>query len=454
MDENIASCFISKLGVQDIDQRFFFTFAAHSLKMTANDIEIMAPVGSYESLMAAIQGGADSVYFGIGNLNMRSKSSQNFTLDDLVEISNICHENSIRTYVTLNTVIYDDELDQMKQIIDAAKINKITAIIASDMAVINNARSVDMEVHMSTQTNITNIEAVNYYAQFADVMVTARELQLEQVKAITTAIRERNITGPSGKLVQIEVFAHGALCMAVSGKCYLSLDNLNSSANRGACLQQCRRKYIVTDKDTGIELEVDNEYIMSPKDLNTVSFLDKILDAGVRVLKLEGRGRSPEYVKTVSAVYREAVNAWFNGEYTQERIDEWNSKLATVYNRGFWEGYYLGRKTGEWTEEYGNQATKRKMYIGKVTNYFSKIGVAELKIEAHYLSVDEEIKIIGPTTGVYEDQVREIRLDLSPVAKAVKGDVCSIPVGTLVRRGDKVYKIVMADKAVPNLVQQ
>ncbi len=422
--------------------------------MTAKDIEIMAPVGSYESLMAAIQGGADSVYFGIGNLNMRSKSSQNFSLDDLVEISNICRKNSIRTYITLNTVIYDDELDQMKQIVDAAKMNRITAIIASDMAVINYARSVDMEVHMSTQTNITNIEAVKYYAQFADVMVTARELQLEQVKTITNSIRKQNISGPSGKLVQIEVFAHGALCMAVSGKCYLSLDNLNSSANRGACLQQCRRTYIVKEKESDIELEIDNEYIMSPKDLNTVSFLDKILDAGVRVLKLEGRGRSPEYVKTVAAVYREAVNAWFDGEYTQERIDEWNNRLATVYNRGFWDGYYLGRKTGEWTEEYGNQATQRKMYIGKVTNYFSKIGVAELKIETHDLAVNEEIKIIGPTTGVYEDRVKEIRLDLSPVEKAVKGDVCSIPVGELVRRGDKVYKVVLADKKVPNLVQQ
>jgi putative protease len=271
-------------------------------------------------------------------------------------------------------------------------------------------------------------------------MVTARELKLEQVKAITTAIKKQNITGPSGDLVQIEVFAHGALCMAVSGKCYLSLDNLDSSANRGACLQQCRRKYIVKEKESGIELEIDNEYIMSPKDLNTVSFLDKILDAGVRVLKLEGRGRSPEYVKTVASVYREAVDAWFNGNYTQSQIDEWNSRLGTVYNRGFWDGYYLGRKTGEWTEEYGNQATVRKMYIGKVTNYFGKIGVAE-------------IKIIGPTTGVYEDVIQEIRLELDPVQKVVKGDVCSIPVKELVRRGDKVYKIVSAEKNVPNLVQ-
>jgi len=421
--------------------------------MTAKDIEIMAPVGSYESLRAALQGGADSVYFGIGNLNMRSKSSQNFTLDDLVEISKICKEKSIRTYITLNTVIYDDELEQMKEIVNAAKANHISAIIASDMAVINYARSVEMEIHMSTQTNITNIEAVKYYAQFADVMVTARELKLEQVKAITTAIKKQNITGPSGELIQIEVFAHGALCMAVSGKCYLSLDNLDSSANRGACLQQCRRKYLVKEKESGIELEIDNEYIMSPKDLNTVSFLDKILEAGVRVLKLEGRGRSPEYVKTVASVYREAVDAWFDGNYTQFQIDEWNRRLGTVYNRGFWDGYYLGRKTGEWTEEYGNQATARKLYIGKVTNYFGKIGVAEIKIETHNLSVNDEIKITGPTTGVYEDVVREIRLELDPVQKVVKGNVCSIPVKDLVRRGDKLYKMVSANRNVPNLIQ-
>ncbi len=422
--------------------------------MTARDIEIMAPVGSYASLHAAIQGGADSVYFGIGKLNMRSNSSQNFTLEDLKEISRICQEHNIRTYITLNTVIYDHELEEMKQIVDAAKVNSISALIASDWSVITYARSKGMEIHMSTQTNITNMEAVKYYAQFADVMVTARELQLAQVKAITETIKEQTIQGPSGKLVQIEIFAHGALCMAVSGKCYLSLDNLNSSANRGACLQPCRRKYIVKDKESDLELEIDGEYIMSPKDLNTVSFLDKILDAGVRVLKLEGRGRSPEYVKTVAAVYREAVDAWFAGDYTQERIDKWNDQLATVYNRGFWDGYYMGRKLGEWTEEYGNQATQRKTYIGKVTNYFSKIGVAELKIETHDLSIDEEIKIIGPTTGVYEDKVLEIRLDYDPVKKAVKGDVCSIPVKELVRRGDKVYKIVPADKSVPNLVQQ
>ncbi|MAE09217.1 MAG: collagenase-like protease [Bacteroidetes bacterium] len=406
----------------------------------------MAPVGSYESLMAAIQGGANSVYFGIGNLNMRSKSSKNFTLDDLIKISSICKENNVRTYITLNAVIYDSEIDTMQEVVDAANQNDITAIIASDQSVIQYAHSVGMEIHMSTQTNITNIEAVKYYSQFADVMVTARELEIKQVKAITTAISEQNITGPSGELVQIEVFAHGALCMAVSGKCYLSLDNLNSSANRGECLQQCRRKYTVTDKETGEQLEIDNEYIMSPKDLNTVALLDHILDAGVRVLKLEGRGRSPEYVKTITSVYRDAVDAWFEGNYNQENIDNWNERLSTVYNRGFWEGYYMRRKFGEWTEDYGNQATKRKMYIGKVTNYFGKIGVAEIKIETHDLGIGDEIKIIGETTGVYEAVVDEVRLDLDPVKKVVKDDLCSIKVSDLVRRGDKLYKMVQVER--------
>ena len=410
--------------------------------MTAKDIEIMAPVGSYESLMAAIQGGANSVYFGIGKLNMRSKSSKNFTIDDLVKISDICKENSIRTYITLNTVIYDHELEIMREIVDAAKTSNITAIIASDQSVIQYAYSAGMEIHMSTQANITNIEAVKYYSQFAEVMVTARELEIQQVKEITDAIKNQDICGPSGDLVQIEVFAHGALCMAVSGKCYLSLDNLNSSANRGACLQQCRRKYTVTDKETGEQLEIDNEYIMSPKDLNTVALLDRIIDAGVRVLKLEGRGRSPEYVKTIVAVYREAVNACFEGQYNQENIDIWNARLSTVYNRGFWEGYYMGKKFGEWTEDYGNQATQRKMYIGKITNYYNKQGVAEVKIETNDLNVGDEIKILGETTGVYESYIDEIRLNLEPVKTVIKGDVCSIKTSELVRRGDKMYKMM------------
>jgi len=422
--------------------------------MTSQDIEIMAPVGSYESLMAAIQGGANSVYFGIDKLNMRSRSSKNFSLNDLVKISDICKENNVRTYITLNTEIYDDELELMRSIVDAARENDITAIIASDQSVIQYAHSKEVEVHMSTQANICNLEAIKFYSRFADVMVTARELRVDQVKAITTGIREQDIRGPKGELIQIEIFAHGALCMAVSGKCYLSLDNLNSSANRGACLQTCRRKYTVKDTESELELEVDGKYIMSPKDLNTVSFLDKILDAGVRVLKLEGRGRSPEYVKTVTRVYREAVDAWFEGNYTQQNIARWNEELTHVYNRGFWDGYYLGRKTGEWTEDYGNQATERKIYVGKVTNYFSKIGVAEIKVESHSLSLLDQIKIIGETTGVYEDNLNEIRLDLKTVKSVEKGKLCSIPVKEHLRRGDKVYKVVKADKSIPNLVQQ
>ncbi len=421
--------------------------------MTAKDIEIMAPVGSYESLMAAIQGGANSVYFGIDKLNMRSRSSKNFTLDDLVKITDICKKYNIKSYITLNTEIYDDELDLMHSIVDAAKDNGITAIIASDQSVIQYAYSKGVEIHMSTQANICNIEAVKFYSAFADVMVTARELRVDQVKAITRAIKNQNIRGPKGELVQIEIFAHGALCMAVSGKCYLSLDNLNSSANRGACLQPCRRKYTVKDTESDLELEVDGKYIMSPKDLNTVSFLDKILDAGVRVLKLEGRGRSPEYVKTVTRVYRNAVNSWFEGNYTQKNIDVWNSELSRVYNRGFWSGYYMGKELGEWTEDYGNQATERKIYVGKVTNYFSKIHVAEIKIESHKINIEEEIKIIGETTGVYEDRLSEIRVDLQGVKTAKKGDICSIPVKSVVRRGDKVYKVVQAVKSIPNLIQ-
>lgn len=422
--------------------------------MTAKDVEIMAPVGSYESLMAAIQGGADSVYFGIDKLNMRSRSSKNFSLEDLVKISAICKENGIRSYITLNTEIFDEELELMRNIVDAAHQNNITAIIASDQSVIQYANSKGVEVHMSTQANICNIEAVKFYSRFADVMVTARELKIEQVKAITKAIRKQNIRGPKGALIQIEIFAHGALCMAVSGKCYLSLDNLNASANRGACLQPCRRKYTVKDTESDLELEVNGKYIMSPKDLNTVSFLDQILDAGVRVLKLEGRGRSPEYVLRVTKVYREAVNAVFDGNYTPENITRWNNILSGVYNRGFWEGYYLGKKMGEWTEEYGNQAKERKLYVGKITNYFSKIGVAELKIESNGLKKGDSLLVIGPTTGVYEDLVSEVRLDLEPVEQVTKGSVCSIPVKNILRRNDKVYKIVSADKNIPNLVQK
>jgi len=408
----------------------------------ATDIEIMSPVGSYESLMAAIQGGANSVYFGIEKLNMRARSSNNFTLEDLKKISEICKENNIRSYITLNTIIYDDEISLMKSIVDVAKANNITAIIASDMSVINYANSINMEIHISTQCNVSNIEAVKYYSKFSDVIVTARELSLKQVAAITSAIEKEKITGPSGKLVQIEIFAHGALCMAVSGKCYLSLNNYNYSANRGACIQPCRRKYIVTDKESGVQLEIDNEHIMSPKDLKTIDFIDKILKTGVRVLKIEGRGRSPEYVKTVTQCYRQAVDAYFNGTYNKENLEIWNKKLKTVYNRGFWDGYYQGRKIGEWAESYGSQATKKKIYIGKITNYFTKLKVAEIKIETGTLSVGDEIHIIGSTTGVYEDVVKEIRLDLKNVDSCKKGDSCSIPVKSFLRRSDKLYKIV------------
>lgn len=402
----------------------------------------MAPVGSYESLMAAIQGGAGSVYFGVGKLNMRSKSSQNFTLDDLQQIASICYENNVKSYVTINTVVYDEELAEMHQLVDAVKNNGITAIIASDQAVIHYARKQGVEVHMSTQTNITNIEAVKYYAQFADVMVTARELNIDQVAAITKSIHEQQIKGPSGDLVRIEIFVHGALCMAVSGKCYLSLDLLNSSANRGACLQPCRRAYKVEESESQIEMEVDNEYIMSPKDLNTIAFLDKILDAGVEVLKIEGRGRSPEYVKTVTQVYHEAVEAIQNGIYTPALAAVLNERLKKVYNRGFWDGYYLGRKLGEWTEQYGSQATTQKVYVGKINNFFQQLNVAEIKMETQSLKVGDYILVMGPTSGVYEDQLTEIRVDLKPVEETVKGEHCSIAVKTILRRGDKVYKLI------------
>jgi U32 family peptidase len=409
-------------------------------KLNPKDIEIMAPVGSYEALAAAIQGGADAVYFGIGHLNMRSKSTLNFTSADLQNISGICKDNKIRSYITLNSVIFDEELGLMRNIVDDAKSAGITAIIASDHAVIQYARQAGIEIHMSTQANITNIGAVRFYSNFADVMVTARELNLDQVKAITDAIEKEQIKGPSGKLVKIEVFAHGALCMAVSGKCYLSLDNFNSSANRGACLQLCRRPYKVLDRDGEVELEIDNQYIMSPKDLKTIDFIDKILDSGVRVLKMEGRGRSPEYVKTVTKCYREAVNAVCEGTFTPEKLGIWNLELGTVYNRGFWDGYYLGRKMGEWAGQYGSQATRKKVYIGKIMNYYAKSGIAEVKIEAHPLHVGDDILVIGPTTGVAEDKVKEIWLDEKKVDRAGKGELITIPAGTFLRPSDKLYK--------------
>ena len=406
----------------------------------------MAPVGSYESLMAAIQANADSVYFGVGKLNMRSRSSQNFGLDDLKEIVKIAGEDNIKTYLTLNTIIYDEEMNEMQKVVDHAHEAGITAIIASDLSVIEYARRRGVEVHMSTQTNITNLQAVKFFSRYADVMVTARELSLQQVADIVKGIEREQIKGPSGNLVQIEIFVHGALCMAVSGKCYLSLDNMNYSANRGACLQLCRRGYTVQDKEGEFELEVDNQYIMSPKDLCTLGFLDKIVKAGVKVFKIEGRGRGPEYVKTVTRVYREAADACLGGTFTPEKVEEWMLQLKKVYNRGFWDGYYLGRKMGEWTERYGSQATHKKVYVGKVTNFFSNLRVAEIKMETGELSIDNEIYITGPTTGVLEMTPAEIRVDLKPVQSTRKGETCSIKTPELVRRGDKVYKVIKVNE--------
>ncbi|MGM0549685.1 MAG: peptidase U32 family protein [Bacteroidota bacterium] len=411
-----------------------------------NDIEIMAPVGSYEALWAAIQGGTNSVYFGIEKMNMRAHSSNNFSFDDLKEIVTICKEHGVKSYLTVNTIVYDQELPLLHEILDTAKAYDITAVIASDIAAIHYAREIGLEVHISTQVNITNIESLKFYAQYADVVVLARELTLEQVKAIHNEILKQDIRGPKGKLIQIEMFVHGALCMAVSGKCYLSLHEKNHSANRGACMQTCRKAYIVTEKESGNELEIDNSYIMSPKDLCTIGFLNKMLDAGVRVLKIEGRARPAEYVQTVVKSYSKAITAIEKKEYNQELIDELRKDLATVFNRGFWDGYYLGQRLGEWSHRYGSRATKRKMYLGKITNYFSKLGVAEILLESGSLTPEEEVLVMGPTTGVVKQLVREIRVDRKPVAKAQKRQFCSIATDSLVRRNDKVYKWVDADK--------
>lgn len=410
--------------------------------MPDHNIEIMSPVGSYESLMAAIQGGAGSVYFGVGKLNMRARSSVNFTLDDLAKITRICRQFNVKSYLTMNTVIYDNEIEEVERTIDAAKAHGVTAIIASDLAVLEYAKQQAVEIHISTQCNITNISAVKFYSRYADVMVTARELSLDQVAAITRQIEEQNIRGPKGELIRIEVFVHGALCMAVSGKCYLSLHNHNTSANRGACLQDCRRAYHVKDKDSEVELEIDNEYIMSPKDLKTLHLLDKVLQAGVTVLKIEGRGRSPEYVKTVTRCYSEAVEAYFKGEFTPENIERWETELATVYNRGFWEGYYMGRKLGEWSPVHGSLATTKKIYIGLVANYFGKLGIAHIRMDSHDVANGDKIEIIGPTTGVYEAIVSGLVKNEQACEKAVKGDNPTFPVTRAVRRNDKVYKIV------------
>lgn len=410
----------------------------------------MAPVGSYESLHAALQGGADSVYFGVEGLNMRARSSANFTLDDLRNIVSICREKGVRTYLTVNTVIYNQELQKMHAVIDCAKEAGVTAVIASDLSAILYAHSVGVEVHISTQCNITNYEVVRFYAQYADVVVLAREVDLEQVQAIHRQIVENDLRGPKGELIQIEMFSHGALCMAVSGKCYLSLHERNASANRGACNQICRRAYTVKDRDNEIELDIENEYIMSPKDLCTIGFLNKMLDAGVRVFKIEGRARSAEYVRTVCECYSEAVQACLDGTYTREKIEAWKERLSTVFNRGFWNGYYLGQRLGEWSEVYGSKATRRKVLLGKITNYFTNLSVGEFKLESGALAVGDEILITGTTTGVIQMKVAELRVELQPVEKVEKGTVFSMPVPEKIRRGDKFYKVV---DTTPELMQ-
>lgn len=403
--------------------------------------EIMAPVGSYESLAAAIQGGADSVYFGIEGLNMRSRSANNFTIDDLHEIARICRKYKIKSYLTVNTIIYDGDLTQMQAIIEAAKAAQLSAIIAADVAAMTYARSIGVEVHLSVQLNITNVEALQFYAQFADVVVLARELNLEQVKHIHEEIEQRQIKGPSGKLIRIEMFAHGALCMAVSGKCYLSLHEMNASANRGACNQICRRGYTVKDKESDIELDIDNQYIMSPKDLKTIHFINKMMDAGVQVFKIEGRARGPEYVRIVSECYKEAVTAVCENQFTEEKIAAWDERLKSVFNRGFWNGYYLGQRLGEWSDKYGNKATEKKLYIGKVIKYFSKLGVAEFLMETQNLQVGDKVLITGPTTGALIFNATDIRVDLKTVETTKKGERFSMKVPEKVRSSDKLYKM-------------
>lgn len=406
------------------------------------DFEIMAPVGSRESLQAAIQAGAGSVYFGIGRLNMRAHSANTFTVDDLREIASTCASHGIKTYLTVNTVIYDGDMADMREIVDAAREAGISAVIASDMAVIMYCRSVGMEVHLSTQLNISNIEALKFYARFADVVVLARELNLDQVAAIHKQIDEQNVCGPSGERIRIEMFCHGALCMAVSGKCYLSLDNAGRSANRGECMQLCRRSYLVTDTETGTQLEIDNKYIMSPKDLKTVRFIDRMMRSGVRVFKIEGRARGPEYVYTVVQCYKEAIASVLEGTFTDEKKDRWDERLATVFNRGFWDGYYQGQLLGEWNKNYGSNATERKVYVGKGVKYFSKLGVAEFTCEAAEFSVGDKMLITGPTTGVMYVTVEEIHDDTHSVTTAQKGTRVAFKVPDKVRPSDKLFKII------------
>lgn len=405
------------------------------------EFEIMAPVGSRESLAAAIKAGAGSVYFGIGQLNMRSHSANHFTIDDLREIAATCDKHGIKTYLTVNTIIYGEDLNAMREIVDAAKEARITAVIASDVAVMAYCAEKGVEVHLSTQLNITNIESLKFYARFADVVVLARELNMEQVAEIHRQIVEQHICGPRGELIRIEMFCHGAFCMAVSGKCYMSLHDANRSANRGECVQICRRSYTVTDNETGNQLEIDNKYIMSPKDLKTVRFIDRMMEAGVRVFKIEGRARGPEYVHTVVSCYKEAIASVLEGTYTEEKKDRWDERLATVFNRGFWDGYYQGQKMGEWNKHYGSSATERKVLVGKVMKYFSKLGVAEVAVEATDFAVGDKLLITGPTTGALWLNADEIRFDLKPVERALQKQRVSIPVPEKVRPNDKLFKL-------------
>ena len=405
------------------------------------EYEIMAPVGSRESLQAAVQAGADSVYFGIERLNMRAHSASTFTIDDLREIAAMCHEHGMKSYLTVNTIIYGEDIPLMHEIIDAAHEAGISAVIASDVAVMTYCRRVGQEVHLSTQLNISNIEALKFYAQFADVVVLARELNMEQVAEIFRQVEEENICGPSGKQIRIEMFCHGALCMAISGKCYLSLANAGRSANRGECVQICRRSYLVTDRETGNELEIDNKYVMSPKDLKTVRFIDRLMKSGVRVFKIEGRARGPEYVYTVVKCYKEAIDSVLDGTFTEEKKDDWDKRLATVFNRGFWDGYYQGQLMGEWNKNYGSCATERKVYIGRGVKYFSKLGVAEFTVDAADFKLGDKLLITGPTTGVMYLDATEIRLELEPVDYAPKGTHVSIPVPGKIRQSDKLFKL-------------
>lgn len=411
-----------------------------------SDFEIMAPVGSRESLAAAIQAGAGSVYFGIGQLNMRSHSANHFTIADLHDIAATCNSHGIKTYLTVNTIIYDDDIATMHEIVDAAREAHITAVIASDVAVMTYCNHVGVEVHLSTQLNISNIEALRFYAQFADVVVLARELNMDQVAEIHRQIVEQDIRGPKGEPVRIEMFCHGALCMAVSGKCYMSLHNANRSANRGECVQICRRSYTVTDNETGNQLEIDNKYIMSPKDLKTIRFIDRMMESGVRVFKIEGRARGPEYVYTVVSCYREAIGSVIDGTFTEERKDGWDERLATVFNRGFWDGYYQGQTLGEWNKHYGSAATEKKVLVGKVMKYFSKLSVAEVAVEATTFDRGDRLLITGPTTGVMYLDATEIRYDLHPVDTAQQGWRVSIPVSGKVRPNDKLFKLVTVNE--------